>query len=96
MSTPVVSTCANDQCSARFDRLGKGKLAVFPISNPQAWGLPPSSRQKVVWLCDRCAEHYYVRLHRRAHSVQVVHKHEHERVMHSRTDHNGHQRLTPA
>jgi len=76
MSAPVVSSCANHDCSARFDRLGKGKLAVFPVHDPKAWGLPPSARQKVVWLCDRCAEHFYVRLHRRTHAVQVVHKHD--------------------
>jgi len=82
MSAPDVSTCANHECSARFDRMGKGKLAAFPVQDPEAWGLLPSARQMVVWLCEQCAEHYYVRLHRRRHAVQVVHKHEQDHTHH--------------
>lgn len=47
--------CANPDCEAEFKRLGSGKIYTFPVSQPQAWSLPPHSKQKVVWLCSKCA-----------------------------------------
>lgn len=72
--TPVVSSCANPKCSSQFRRLGEGKLAVFAIDDPVAWGLPEQTKQKAVWLCNACAAEMYIRLDRRHHTVQLVHK----------------------
>ena len=69
-----VSTCANPACEGKFVRLGDGELSVFPITDPQAWGLPPHVKQKVIWLCNGCCEQYYVRIDRRHHCAQLVRK----------------------
>ncbi|HUN87457.1 MAG TPA: hypothetical protein VMU28_01625 [Terriglobales bacterium] len=69
-----VSTCANPTCREKFVRLGSGELFVFPITDPQAWGLSLHVKQKVIWLCDSCCSHYYVRIDRRHHSAQLVRK----------------------
>jgi hypothetical protein len=72
-----VGTCANPACNAEFRRFGEGSLAVFHVDgDSQAWGLPAHARQKVVWLCDKCCDQFYVRLDRRRHAVHVVHKRE--------------------
>ncbi|HTV66486.1 MAG TPA: hypothetical protein VMD98_12830 [Bryocella sp.] len=55
MRAGTVDKCANPACHAEFKRLGTGKLYTLPVSRPQAWGLPPTVKQKVVWLCSRCA-----------------------------------------
>ncbi len=72
---PDISKCANAECDRRFHRMGEGKLAVFPVSDPKAWGLPGHLRQKAVWLCDRCADQMYVRLDRKHHQILVVRRH---------------------
>ena len=69
-----VSTCANPTCGEKFARLGDGQLFVFPITNPQAWGLPQHAKQKVIWLCEGCCHEYHVRFDRRHHSAQLVRK----------------------
>ena len=69
-----ISTCANPDCGSKFQRLGDGELSVFHITDPQAWGLSPHVKQKVIWLCNGCCEQYYVRIDRRHHSAQLVHK----------------------
>ena len=69
-----VSRCANPECKSRFSRLGDGELFVFHVSDPNAWGLPVHVKQKVFWLCDRCCGDYNVRIDRRHHMGQVVHK----------------------
>jgi len=69
-----VSTCANPECKSKFVRLGDGELFVFSVSDPKAWGLHPHTKQKVFWLCDGCCTKYAVRIDRRHHLAQVVHK----------------------
>ncbi len=51
-----IEKCANPDCHAEFKRLGTGKLYTLAVRSPHAWGLPPHVRQKVVWLCSRCAQ----------------------------------------
>lgn len=76
---PDVSSCANPQCNATFNRLGEGKLMIFPIDDATEWGLPKEAKQKAIWLCRECASHMYVRLDRRRHVVQLVrHERSHE------------------
>jgi hypothetical protein len=67
-----VSSCANPKCHSKFVRFGDGELYVFPIADPQAWGLPPEAKQKVLWLCERCRSALSISLDRSRHLVQVV------------------------
>lgn len=69
-----VSTCANPNCRAKFNRLGDGELFVFHVTDPKAWGVPSHTKQKVFWLCDGCCTKYRIRLDHRHHVAQVVHK----------------------
>ena len=55
MPASTVHKCANPECKAEFKRLGSGKLYTLAVTRPQAWGLPAHIKQKVVWLCSRCA-----------------------------------------
>jgi hypothetical protein len=55
MPARELGKCANPECNAEFKRLGTGRIYTLPVSNPQAWGLPPHVRQMVVWLCAKCA-----------------------------------------
>jgi hypothetical protein len=55
MSASTVQKCVNPECNAEFKRLGSGELYTLAVTRPQAWGLPARSKQKVVWLCARCA-----------------------------------------
>ena len=73
-ASPDVSTCANPECKSKFKRLGAGELFVFPVHDPKAWGLSPQIKQKVFWLCDGCCEKFHVRLDRKHHAAQIVHK----------------------
>jgi hypothetical protein len=50
-----VNKCANPECKTEFKRLGTGKMYSLPVEQSQAWGLPPDVKQKVVWLCSKCA-----------------------------------------
>jgi len=79
MRAPTVDKCANQECPHHFRKIGQGKLYVFPVSDPKAWGLPGGLRQKVVWLCESCKQHYYVRLDRTAHTAIVVTRREHKK-----------------
>lgn len=72
---PGIDACANSACNQAFRRLGDGKLYAFSVDDPERWGLPVHLKQKVVWLCSACADSMYVRLDRRRHSVQIVHRH---------------------
>lgn len=74
-NTSGLDTCANSACNQAFRRLGDGKLYVFTVDDPEKWGLPVHLKQKVVWLCSACSTLMYVRLDRRRHRVQVVHRH---------------------
>ncbi len=72
--TPNVRRCANPNCRAEFKRFGQGRLAVFPVDDPAAWGLPNDTRLKAVWLCDRCAPDLYIRVDARGHTIDAVRK----------------------
>jgi len=68
----VLGKCANPGCEAEFRRLGTGKIFSLDVSNPEAWGLPPHIRQKVVWLCSKCASTKNVQFDQQRCQVQVV------------------------
>jgi hypothetical protein len=55
MAASVIGKCVNPGCEAEFKRLGTGKIYSFHVSKPLAWGLPANVKQKVVWLCGKCA-----------------------------------------
>ncbi len=55
---PNLETCANPDCSATFKKLGDGVLFACAVEDPRAWGLPREAKQKVVWLCEDCAERF--------------------------------------
>ena len=55
MPISAVGKCANPGCDAEFKRLGTGQIYSFAVHKPLAWGLPSHVKQKVVWLCDKCA-----------------------------------------
>jgi len=55
MRNSKVHHCANPECGAEFKRLGTGRLYTLPVTRSEAWGLPVHIKQKVVWLCSRCA-----------------------------------------
>jgi len=74
MSVPRLSKCANPDCSNQFKRLGSGKIYTLPVDDPKAWGLAPQVRQKVVWLCGKCAATREVAFDLVRHEVQVVGK----------------------
>jgi hypothetical protein len=71
---PEIHSCANSRCRATFRRLGEGIISVFAIDDPEAWGLPETARQKVVWLCQQCASSFCVRVDQSRHKIQVAHK----------------------
>lgn len=70
--TPGIGKCANPHCEASFLRLGEGLLTVFSVEDPGTLGLPSDTRQKVVWLCDRCAQHKYVHYDREHNRIRVL------------------------
>ncbi|HSY12077.1 MAG TPA: hypothetical protein VK976_07800 [Verrucomicrobiae bacterium] len=55
MRVSGLGKCVNPGCSTEFKRLGTGKIYTLPVKLPQAWGLPPHVKQKVVWLCGKCS-----------------------------------------
>jgi hypothetical protein len=67
-----VDRCANPECNAEFKRLGTGKLYTFPVARPQVWGLPASIKQKVVWLCSKCAATRDVQFDAQQHQVVLI------------------------
>ena len=69
-----VDCCANANCRAKFKRLSEGTTSVFAINKPELWGLPASTKQKVVWLCAQCSSSLDVRIDYRHHVIQLVHK----------------------
>ena len=54
-----------------------GKIYTSPVKQPQAWGLPPHIKQKVVWLCGKCATSHKVVFDQQRCQVLVIN---HERV----------------
>jgi len=72
MPAAELGKCANPECNAEFKRLGTGKIYTLPVSDPQAWGLPPHNKQKVVWLCSKCAATRQVEFDRQHCQVLLV------------------------
>ncbi|MGB9257220.1 MAG: hypothetical protein WCC25_20455 [Candidatus Korobacteraceae bacterium] len=72
MPAPELGKCANPECNAEFKRLGTGRIYTLPVSNPLAWGLPPHIKQKVVWLCAKCATTSQVEFDKQHCQVLVV------------------------
>jgi len=75
MRPPQIGKCANPDCRTEFKRLGTGKIFTLAVTQPQAWGLPPNVRQKVVWLCAKCAISKEVEFDRENLRVLVVSRH---------------------
>ena len=78
LNVPEVGNCANRDCNARFQKLGDGKLSVFPVEDSEHWGLPCHVKQKAIWLCRECSARFYVRLDHQRHRVQLVQKQQRE------------------
>jgi hypothetical protein len=78
MRASKVEMCANPECQAEFKRLGTGKLYTLHVTHSQAWGLPIHIKQKVVWLCSRCALTHDVEFDKQHCQVLVV-RHERSR-----------------
>ncbi len=72
MHAPALGKCANPECKTEFKRLGAGKIYTAPVKEPQAWGLPPHVKQKVVWLCARCAMTKHVEFDQQHCQVLIV------------------------
>jgi hypothetical protein len=75
MGPPQIGKCANPDCRVEFKRLGTGQIYILPVSEPLAWGLPPNIKQKVVWLCAKCASNKEVKFDKQHSQVQVVSRH---------------------
>lgn len=72
MRPPQIGKCANPDCRVEFKRLGTGRIYTLRVSQPQAWGLPPNIKQKVVWLCAKCASSKEVEFDEQHYQIQVV------------------------
>ena len=71
---PQVGTCANPRCTAKFRRLGEGRISVISTDDPEAWGLPEHIKQKVVWLCDECSSLLDIRVDHGSCLVHLIEK----------------------
>ena len=60
MSVSALGKCINPGCGTEFKRLGTGRIYTHPVQQPLAWGLPANIKQKVVWLCSKCAQSHRV------------------------------------
>jgi hypothetical protein len=65
-----VAKCANPQCSAKFHRLGEGKLYVRPLQRASA----DRPAQKAAWLCNECSEEFDLRFDRRTEAFSLTHR----------------------
>jgi len=72
MPAAVLGKCANPECKAEFKRLGTGTIYTLQVNRPQEWGLPPHVRQKVVWLCAKCAATKRVEFDQKHCQVRIV------------------------
>jgi|SRR5215472_8988752 len=72
MPASELGKCANPDCKAEFKRLGTGRIYTQAVSHPQAWGLPPHVKQKVVWLCSGCASTKHVEFDQQRCQVLIV------------------------
>ncbi|MGC2112368.1 MAG: hypothetical protein WA655_22810 [Candidatus Korobacteraceae bacterium] len=75
MRPPGLGKCANPDCKAEFKRLGTGKIYTLPVRRPLAWGLPANVKQKVIWLCSKCAMTKEVQFDQEHYQVLVVGRH---------------------
>lgn len=75
MRPPHIGKCANPDCRTEFKRLGTGKIYSWPVTQPQAWGLPPNVKQKAVWLCAKCASGNDVEFDQQHFQVHVISRH---------------------
>lgn len=80
MGTEKLGKCVSPDCQAEFKRLGTGHIYSLHVSEPRMWGLPAGVRQKVVWLCSKCAMTKRVKFDRAHCQVLIVSKHEHPHV----------------
>jgi hypothetical protein len=81
MSVSSLGKCINPGCGAEFKRLGTGRIFTHPVKHPQAWGLPPNIKQKVVWLCGKCAQsHKVIFDHQRCQVLVLDHVRLHKRT----------------
>lgn len=74
MRTPALGKCASPSCKAEFKRLGTGKIYTLPVTDPELWGLPEHIKQKVVWLCSKCARSKEVQFDSEHHQVLLVNR----------------------
>lgn len=72
MRTSALGKCINPGCGAEFKKLGTGKIYSSPVTQPLAWGLPSHVKQKVVWLCSKCATTKQVEFDQQRCQVLVV------------------------
>ena len=72
MPASELGKCANPDCDAEFKRLGVGRIYTLPVNRPQAWGLPPHVKQKVVWLCSKCATTKHIEFDQQRCKVLIV------------------------
>lgn len=70
MLKPSVSTCANPNCSAKFKRLGDGKLFTEPANVHER-----GRGRLMVWMCDSCTRHHSLRYDREHHKFIVTPHH---------------------
>jgi hypothetical protein len=80
MAAEKLGKCVNPDCESEFKRLGTGDIYSLHVSEPRNWGLPAHTRQKVVWLCSKCAATKRVRFDRAHCQVLIVSKHEQPHV----------------
>lgn len=73
--TAKLGKCANHDCPSEFRRLGTGEIYSIPVEDPQRWGLPAHVRQKVAWLCSKCAQAKKIKFDRVHGQVLVVTRH---------------------
>jgi hypothetical protein len=67
MENANLASCANPECGKEFKRLGEGKLFVRPAGKNDN-----ETKQKALWLCPECAEHFDLRYDRRLQEYSLV------------------------
>jgi hypothetical protein len=67
MKSSKISTCANPQCEARFNRLGEGKLFVRRAEKDEK-----EASQEARWLCPGCAQRFDLRYDRQKEEYVLI------------------------
>jgi hypothetical protein len=67
MEKANLASCANPECRNEFKRLGEGKLFVRPAEKDDT-GL----KQKALWLCAECAQHFDLRYDRHLQEYSLI------------------------